>query len=90
MRRFLLVGALCAILGLTAAACKRPVAAPAPAPPPPPAAPPPPPPPPPKPPNPPCCCRPRPTWIWPWIWIWNGFRNACVFEPDWPKRSFTS
>jgi peptidoglycan-associated lipoprotein len=49
MRRFLLVGALCAILGLTAAACKRPVAAPAPAPPPPPAAPPPPPPPPPKP-----------------------------------------
>ena len=25
MRRFLLVGALCAILGLTAAACKRPV-----------------------------------------------------------------
>ena len=49
MRRFLLVGALCAILGLTAAACKRPVPAPAPAPPPPPAAPPPPPPPPPKP-----------------------------------------
>jgi len=49
MRRFLLVGALCAILGLTAAACKRPVAAPAPAPPPPPAAPAPPPPPPPKP-----------------------------------------
>ena len=32
MRRFLLVGALCAILGLTAAACKRPVPAPAPAP----------------------------------------------------------
>ena len=29
MRRFLLVGALCAILGLTAAACKRPVPAPA-------------------------------------------------------------
>ena len=50
MRRVLLVGALCAILGLTAAACKRPVPAPAPAPPPPPAAPaPPPPPPPPKP-----------------------------------------
>lgn len=49
MRRFLLVGALCAILGLTAAACKRPVPAPAPAPAPPPAAPPPPPPPPPKP-----------------------------------------
>ena len=49
MRRFLLVGALCAILGLTAVACKRPVPAPAPAPPPPPAAPPPPPPPPPKP-----------------------------------------
>ena len=50
MRRFLLVGALCAILGLTAAACKRPVPAPAPAPPPPPAAPAPPPPPPPPPP----------------------------------------
>ena len=49
MRRFLLVGALCAILGLTAAACKRPVPAPAPAPRPPPAAPPPPPPPPPQP-----------------------------------------
>ena len=49
MRRFLLVGALCAILGLTAAACNRPVPAPAPAPAPPPAAPPPPPPPPPKP-----------------------------------------
>lgn len=49
MQRFLLVGALCAILGLTAAACKRPVPAPAPAPAPPPAAPPPPPPPPPKP-----------------------------------------
>jgi peptidoglycan-associated lipoprotein len=49
MRRFLLVGALCAILGLTAAACKRPVPAPASAPAPPPAAPPPPPPPPPKP-----------------------------------------
>ena len=48
MRRFLLVGALCAILGLTAAACKRPVPAPAPAPPPP-AAPAPPPPPPPQP-----------------------------------------
>ena len=47
MRRFLLVGALCAILGLTAAACKRPVPAPAPAPAPPPAAPAPPPPPPP-------------------------------------------
>ena len=53
MRRFLLVGALCAILGLTAAACKRPVPAPAPAPAPPPAAPPPPPPPPPTPPPPP-------------------------------------
>jgi peptidoglycan-associated lipoprotein len=54
MRRFLLVGALCAILGLTAAACKRPVPAPAPAPAPPPAAPPaPPPPPPPPPPAPP-------------------------------------
>ena len=49
MRRVLLVGALCAILGLTAAACKRPVPAPASAPAPPPAAPPPPPPPPPKP-----------------------------------------
>ena len=49
MRRFLLVGALCAILGLTAAACKRPVPAPAPAPAPPPAAPAPPPPPPPQP-----------------------------------------
>jgi peptidoglycan-associated lipoprotein len=49
MRRFLLVGALCAILGLTAAACRRPVPAPAPAPAPPPAAPTPPPPPPPKP-----------------------------------------
>ena len=48
MRRFLLVGALCAILGLTAAACKRPVPAPAPAPAPPPAAPAPPPPPPPQ------------------------------------------
>ena len=53
MRRFLLVGALCALLGLTAAACKRPVAAPAPIPPPPPpAAPAPPPPPPPPPPAP--------------------------------------
>ena len=52
MRRFLLVGALCAILGLTAAACKRPVPAPAPAPAPPPAAPAPPPPPPPPPPAP--------------------------------------
>jgi peptidoglycan-associated lipoprotein len=50
MRRFLLVGALCALLGLTAAACKRPVPAPAPTPPPPPAAPAPPPPPPPPPP----------------------------------------
>lgn len=49
MRRVLLVGALCAILGLTAAACKRPVPAPASTPAPPPAAPPPPPPPPPKP-----------------------------------------
>ena len=48
MRRFLLVGALCAILGLTAAACNRPVPAPA-AKPAPPAAPTPPPPPPPKP-----------------------------------------
>jgi peptidoglycan-associated lipoprotein len=48
MRRFLLVGTLCAILGLTAAACKRPVPTPAP-PPAPPAAPAPPPPPPPKP-----------------------------------------
>ena len=53
MRRFLLVGALCAILGLTAAACKRPVPAPAPTPAPPPAAPAPPPPPPPPPPQPP-------------------------------------
>ena len=54
MRRFLLVGAICAILGLTAA-CSRPVPAPAPAPPPPaaPAPPPPPPPPPPTPPPPP-------------------------------------
>ncbi|HKY20995.1 MAG TPA: OmpA family protein [Vicinamibacterales bacterium] len=52
MRRFLLVGVLCAILGLTAAACKRPVPAPAPAPAPP-AAPAPPPPPPPQPPPPP-------------------------------------
>ena len=52
MRRFLLVGALCAILGLTAAACKRPVPAPAPAPPPPAAPAPPPPPPPPPPPAP--------------------------------------
>jgi len=52
MRRYLLVGALCAILGLTAAACKRPVPAPAPAPAPPPAAPAPPPPPPPPPPKP--------------------------------------
>ena len=50
MRRFLLVGALCALLGLTAAACKRPVPAPAPPAPPPPAAPAPPPPPPPPPP----------------------------------------
>ena len=51
MRRYLLVGALCAILGLSAAACKRPVPAPAPPPPPPPTAPvtPPPPPPPPAP-----------------------------------------
>ena len=47
MRRFLLVTALCAILGLTAAACNRPVPAPAPTPAaPPPAAPAPPPPPP--------------------------------------------
>ena len=46
MRRFLLVGALCALLGLTAAACKRPVPPPAPTPAPPPAAPAPPPPPP--------------------------------------------
>jgi peptidoglycan-associated lipoprotein len=53
MRRFLLVGALCAILGLTAAACRRPVPAPAPTPAPPPAAPAPPPPPPPPPPAPP-------------------------------------
>jgi peptidoglycan-associated lipoprotein len=52
MRRFLLVGALCAILGLTAAACKRPVAAPVVTPAPPPAAPAPPPPPPPPPPAP--------------------------------------
>ena len=54
MRRVLLVGALCAILGLTVA-CNRPVPAPAPAPPPPaaPAPPPPPPPPPPTPPPPP-------------------------------------
>ena len=52
MRRYLLVGALCALLGLTAAACKRPVPAPAPPPPPPPAAPAPPPPPPPPPPAP--------------------------------------
>jgi peptidoglycan-associated lipoprotein len=53
MRRYLLVGALCAILGLTAAACKRPVPAPAAKPAPPPAAPAPPPPPPPPPPAPP-------------------------------------
>jgi peptidoglycan-associated lipoprotein len=46
MRRFLLVGALCALLGMTAAACKRPVPAPAPPAAPPPAAPAPPPPPP--------------------------------------------
>jgi peptidoglycan-associated lipoprotein len=54
MRRALLVGALCAILGLTLA-CRRPVPAPAPPPPPPPAAPatPPPPPPEPAPPKPP-------------------------------------
>lgn len=52
MRRYLLVGALCALLGLTAAACKRPVPAPAAIPPPPPAAPAPPPPPPPPPPAP--------------------------------------
>ena len=51
MRRFLLVGALCAILGLTAAACKRPVPAPPPPAPPPPTAPAPPPPPPPPPPQ---------------------------------------
>lgn len=49
MRRFLLVGALCAILGLTAAACRRPAPAPATKPAPPPAAPAPPPPPPPQP-----------------------------------------
>jgi peptidoglycan-associated lipoprotein len=49
MRRFLLVGALCAILGVAAAACKRPVPPPAPPPAPAPAAPAPPPPPPPKP-----------------------------------------
>jgi peptidoglycan-associated lipoprotein len=49
MRRFLLVGAACAILGLATAACGRPVPPPAPAPAPPPAAPAPPPPPPPKP-----------------------------------------
>ena len=49
MRRFLLVGGLCAILGITAAACKTPVPAPAATPPPPPAAPAPPPPPPPQP-----------------------------------------
>lgn len=48
MRRFLLIGALCAILGLTVAACKRPVPPPAP-PAPAPTAPAPPPPPPPKP-----------------------------------------
>jgi peptidoglycan-associated lipoprotein len=53
MRRYLLVGALCAILGLTAAACKRPVVAPVATPAPPPAAPAPPPPPPPPPPQPP-------------------------------------
>ncbi|SRR5258706_12602121 len=60
MRRFLLVGALCAILGLTAAACKHHVPAPAPTPPPPPAAapPPPPPPPPPQPAPPPPAPRP--------------------------------
>jgi peptidoglycan-associated lipoprotein len=46
MRRFLLVGALCALLGMTAAACKRPVPAPAPPAAPPPTAPAPPPPPP--------------------------------------------
>lgn len=60
MRRVLLVGALCAILGLTAAACKRPVPAPAPAPAPPPAAPAPPPPPPPLPPPPPPPVAPAP------------------------------
>jgi peptidoglycan-associated lipoprotein len=49
MRRFLLVGALCAILGLTAAACGRTAPAPATKPAPPPAAPAPPPPPPPQP-----------------------------------------
>jgi peptidoglycan-associated lipoprotein len=49
MRRFLLVGALCAILGLTVAACGRPTPPPAPPPAPPPTAPAPPPPPPPKP-----------------------------------------
>ena len=49
MRRFLLVGAVCAILGLTVAACKRPVPPPAPPPAPTPTAPAPPPPPPPKP-----------------------------------------
>jgi peptidoglycan-associated lipoprotein len=53
MRRFLLIGALCAILGLTVAACRRPVPAPAATPAPPPAAPAPPPPPPPPPPTPP-------------------------------------
>ena len=60
MRRFLLVGVLCAILGLTAAACKRPVPAPAAAPAPRPAAPAPPPPPPPAPPVPPAPPAPRP------------------------------
>ena len=49
MRRFLLIGALCAVLGFTVTACNRPVPPPATAPAPPPAAPPPPPPPPPKP-----------------------------------------
>ena len=61
MRRFLLVGALCAILGLTAAACKRPVPAPVVTPAPRPAAPaPPPPPPPPAPAVPPAPPAPRP------------------------------
>jgi len=51
MRRLFVVGVLCAILGLTATACKRPLPPPAP-PPPPPTAPAPPPPPPPPPPAP--------------------------------------
>jgi len=60
MRRFLMVGALCAISGLTSAACNHPVPAPAVTPAPPPAAPAPPPPPPPPPPPAPAPPAPRP------------------------------